>query len=91
MKVSVFGQRQVLTCCPAFLNFTRTVCGLPAQDHRHEVRAVTLAMFALATIFFFMRMIVKYLRFTPWGADDTWLVVGFVCLKCVHADLRNPY
>ncbi|KAG6362824.1 hypothetical protein INS49_007918 [Diaporthe citri] len=64
----------------SFLNFTRTACGLPAEDHRHEVRAVTLAMFALATIFFFIRMVVKYLRFTPWGADDTWLVIGFTLM-----------
>ncbi|KAK7739423.1 hypothetical protein SLS63_001767 [Diaporthe eres] len=37
-------------------------------------------MFALATIFFSIRMVVKYLRFTAWGADDTWLAIGFLLL-----------
>lgn len=38
-------------------------------------------MFALATVFFFIRMVVKYLRYTPWGADDTLLVVAYVRLQ----------
>lgn len=42
---------------------------------------VTLTMFGVASVFFLMRMVVKYLRYTPWGADDTWLVIGFVCLN----------
>ncbi|KAK7714153.1 hypothetical protein SLS64_004251 [Diaporthe eres] len=37
-------------------------------------------MFALATIFFSIRMVVKYLRFTAWGADDTWLAIGFTLM-----------
>lgn len=80
----------MLTCRRAFLNFTRTTCGLPAEDHRQEVRVVTLTMFALATIFFIIRMIVKYLRFTPWGVDDTWLAIGFVRLKWVPCRLAKP-
>lgn len=73
------------------LNFTRTECGLPAADHRHQVRVVTLTMFALATVFFLTRMVVKYLRFTKWGADDTWITVGYVRLRChLPSTLRYP-
>lgn len=51
---------------------------------------VTLTMFALATVFFSIRMVVKYLRFTAWGADDTWLAIGFVRLKHVLCRLAKP-
>lgn len=84
----------MLTNRSVFLNFTRTECGLPAEDRRRSVRVVTLTMFALASVFFLIRMVVKYLRFTPWGADDTWLAVGFVRLNefsLSRVALRNLY
>ncbi|KAK2611411.1 hypothetical protein N8I77_004750 [Diaporthe amygdali] len=55
-------------------------CGLPRVDHRRDVRVITLTMFALATVFFAIRMAVKYLRYTPWGADDTWLTLAIALL-----------
>ncbi|KAH8788313.1 hypothetical protein F5883DRAFT_707300 [Diaporthe sp. PMI_573] len=64
----------------SFLNFTRTECGLPSEDNRHQVRVVTLAMFALATVFFIIRMVVKYMKFTKWGPDDTWLAIAFILM-----------
>ncbi|KAI3395429.1 hypothetical protein diail_1358 [Diaporthe ilicicola] len=64
----------------SFLNYTRTACGMPTVDNRREVTVVTLTLFALAAVFFLIRMVVKYLRYTPWGADDTLVTVAFVFL-----------
>lgn len=48
-------------------------------------------MFGVASVFFMTRMVVKYLRYTSWGADDTWLVVGFVCLNYHYLQLPSVY
>ncbi|KAF6810061.1 CFEM domain-containing protein [Colletotrichum plurivorum] len=63
-----------------FLNVTRTACGIPITDHRNEARVTSLVMFTLATVFFACRIIAKSLRFSPWGLDDTLLLIAFAFL-----------
>lgn len=63
----------------AFLNISRTLCGLPEADHRDEAKVTSLAMFGVATVFFACRLAVKVLRFSSWGFDDSLMVVAYVC------------
>ncbi|UQC85176.1 uncharacterized protein CLUP02_10672 [Colletotrichum lupini] len=63
-----------------FVNITRTACGFPLSDYRHESRATSLGMFILASAFFACRITVKVMRYSPWGADDTLMVVAFAAL-----------
>ncbi|KAL0778002.1 hypothetical protein CaCOL14_005655 [Colletotrichum acutatum] len=63
-----------------FVNITRTACGFPLSDYRNESRATSLGMFILASAFFACRITVKVMRYSPWGADDSLMVVAFAAL-----------
>ncbi|OHE91545.1 hypothetical protein CORC01_13142 [Colletotrichum orchidophilum] len=63
-----------------FVNITRTACGFPFSDYRKGSKATSLGMFILASAFFACRIVIKVMGYTPWGADDSLLVLAFAAL-----------
>ncbi|UQC77188.1 CFEM domain-containing protein [Colletotrichum lupini] len=65
-------------------NSSLAACGdAPAQQDTVMAwfRAV---LFALPTFFIIVRMVNKFLKLSPWGWDDTTIVIAYVCYAEIH-------
>ncbi|TEA21124.1 hypothetical protein C8034_v002520 [Colletotrichum sidae] len=59
-------------------NLTWTACGFPLTDSTSTARYTLIFLLILPVAFFAIRMIVRGLRRTTWGAEDTSIVIAFI-------------
>ncbi|KAK1990023.1 CFEM domain-containing protein [Colletotrichum falcatum] len=61
-------------------NETLAACGVPVVRHDDVFQVLRGVLFALPTFFIVVRIINKYYQLSPWGWDDTTIMVAYVVL-----------
>ncbi|TEA21581.1 hypothetical protein C8034_v005708 [Colletotrichum sidae] len=54
-------------------------CGITTEDNRALPRFLTGILFVLPTVFIIIRLVNKWVNPSPWAADDTTAMIGYVC------------
>ncbi|TDZ29026.1 hypothetical protein C8035_v004595 [Colletotrichum spinosum] len=54
-------------------------CGITTEDNRALPRFLTGILFVLPTAFIIIRLVNKWANPSPWAADDTTAMIGYVC------------
>lgn len=57
---------------------TAVNCDLPVVDRSSEVVVLQVLITLIQDVFFLLRMLSKALKLSPWGADDTTIVIAWV-------------
>ncbi|KAK1964467.1 CFEM domain-containing protein [Colletotrichum sublineola] len=61
-------------------NETLTACGVRTVEHDELFQLLRGILFALPTFFIVVRLINKYLGLSPWGHDDTTIMIAYIVL-----------
>ncbi|KAK1984570.1 CFEM domain-containing protein [Colletotrichum cereale] len=59
-------------------NRTSTLCGVPVAQHDNLIPWIQLVLFVLPTLFVITRIVHKCMKISPWGWDDTTIMVAYV-------------
>lgn len=69
----------LLTTSPVTKNITQTECGFPVEDDFAAVKIMRLVLFfTLPTFAIIIRLVVKIARMSPWGFDDSTILLTYV-------------
>ncbi|KAF6795339.1 integral membrane protein [Colletotrichum sojae] len=58
-------------------NLTWSACGFPLTDRTSTARYTMIFLFPLPVVFISIRLLARLLRLSPWGAEDTAIVIAF--------------
>ncbi|KAK2022811.1 hypothetical protein LX32DRAFT_645201 [Colletotrichum zoysiae] len=61
-------------------NETLAACGVPVVHHDEVFQYLRGILFALPTFFIVVRLINKWMKLSPWGHDDTTIMIAYVIL-----------
>ncbi|KAK1712076.1 hypothetical protein BDP67DRAFT_566469 [Colletotrichum lupini] len=62
-------------------NITQTECGFPVEDDFAAVKIMRLVLFfTLPTFAIIIRLVVKIARISPWGFDDTTILLTYIIM-----------
>lgn len=62
-----------------FADFVSEVCNFPQEDYRPKYRAIVIAWTCISLVAVILLIASKIFVATPWGLDDTFSILTFVC------------
>lgn len=69
-------------------NFTSVLCNDPVRDESVSLIGLQAFLCVIQTVAFALRMLCRALGFSPWGHDDTTIVISFVSSPSDPAQFR---